>query len=406
MNLIRKGSLGILILLALGSIGTWQAKAWWERETAPIASSVSAKTVVVDIPSGSSAQSIGDRLIQAGVIRSKPAWQTWTRIQTFSRRQGGFQAGSYEVSPQESLTEIGNKIWTGNVVQSGFTVPEGWNIRQMAAYFESQKFFKAQDFLTAVQQFPSTPAAQKYTWLPPNLPFVEGFLFPDTYQISAGAVTPEQIITVMIDRFEKAALPIYQAQQGKNPLKLSLLQWVTLASIVEKEAVIPTERPVIAGVFSNRLTQGMSLGSDPTVEYAFGITQTPENPLTLAQVRTPSPYNTYINVGLPPTPIASPGLASLEATLVPQATEYLYFVARYDGTHVFSKTLGDHESAQDKIRDRFDAKVDAKSNAKVDAKGEAKSDVKVAPIPSPTAKSNPQSAAPSATPSIQKPITP
>ena len=395
MNLIRKGSLGLLLALALGTIGTWQARAWWETETAPIASSV-AKTVVVTIPSGSSAQSIGDQLLQAGVIRSKRAWQTWTRIQTFSRRQGGFQAGSYEVSPQESLAEIGHKIWTGKVVQAGFTIPEGWNIRQMAAYFEEQKFFKAQDFLTAIQQFPSTPAAQKYSWLPPNLPFVEGFLFPDTYQIPVGTVTPEQLIMVMLDRFEKAALPIYQAQQGKNPLKLSLLQWVTLSSIVEKEAVIPTERPVIAGVFTNRLQQGMSLGSDPTVEYAFGITQTPENPLTLAQVRTPSPYNTYINVGLPPTPIASPGLASLEAALSPQATEYLYFVARYDGTHVFSKTLGDHESAQDKIRDRFDAKPDAKVDAKSDPKPDPKSDPKVTPTasPSPTAKSAP------------KPITP
>lgn len=394
MNLIRKGSLGILAALALGSMGTWQARAWWETETAPIASSSAAKTVVVTIPSGSSAQSIGDQLLQAGVIRSKRAWQTWTRIQTFSSRQGGFQAGSYEVSPQESLTEIGNKIWTGKVVQAGFTIPEGWNIRQMAAYFEEKKFFKAQDFLTAIQQFSSTPAAQKYTWLPSNIPFVEGFLFPDTYQIPVGTVTPEQMITVMLDRFEKAALPIYQAQQGKNPLKLSLLQWVTLSSIVEKEAVIPTERPIIAGVFSNRLQQGMSLGSDPTVEYAFGITQTPENPLTLAQVRTPSPYNTYINVGLPPTPIASPGLASLEAALLPQATEYLYFVARYDGTHVFSKTLGDHESAQDNIRDRFDAKPDAKADAKPDAKVDAK----LTPTPSPTAKSTPQS--------VPKPITP
>ena len=113
MNLIRKGSLGILVALALGSMGTWQARAWWETETAPIAPSAAAKTVVVTIPSGSSAQSIGDQLLQAGVIRSKRAWQTWTRIQTFSSRQGGFQAGSYEVSPQESLTEIGNKIWTG-----------------------------------------------------------------------------------------------------------------------------------------------------------------------------------------------------------------------------------------------------------------------------------------------------
>jgi UPF0755 protein len=368
MNSIRKRSVSALAVLGIAAIGTWQAIAWWGHESAPIVTAATAKKSLITIPSGSSAQSIGEQLLKAGVIRSKTAWQTWTRLQSFSNRSGGLQAGSYEVSPRESLSEIGDKIWTGNVIQAGFTIPEGWNIRQMAEYFEKeQKFFTAQDFITAVQQFPT----KKYAWLPQGLPLIEGFLFPDTYQIPAGAVTPNEVIAVMLDRFEKAALPIYQAQQGKDPLKLDLLQWVTLASIVEKEAVIPAERPTISGVFTNRLKQGISLGSDPTVEYAFGITQTPEKPLTLAQVRTPSPYNTYITPGLPPTPIASPGIASLKATLSPETTEYLYFVARYDGTHVFSKTLGDHESAQGQIRDRVDAQASPK------------------PSPTPTQKSKP-----------------
>ncbi len=357
MTSIRKWSVGAFTVLGIVTIGMWQATAWWGRESAPIATAETAKKVLINIPSGSSAQAIGDQLLKAGVIRSKTAWQTWTRLQSFSSRSGGLQAGSYEVSAGESLPEIGDKIWTGKVVQAGFTIPEGWNIRQMAEYFEKdQKFFTAQEFITAVQQFPT----QNYAWLPQGLPLIEGFLFPDTYQIPAGTVTPNEVITVMLDRFEKAALPIYQAQQGKDPLKLNLLQWVTLASIVEKEAVIPAERPMISGVFTNRLRQGISLGSDPTVEYAFGITQTPEKPLTLAQVRTPSPYNTYITPGLPPTPIASPGIASLKATLSPETTDYLYFVARYDGTHVFSKTLGEHESAQGQIRDRVDAQVSPK----------------------------------------------
>ncbi len=377
MNSIRKWSLGIGSLLAVATIGAWQTAAWWQRESAPIAQSAKIQSdsqkKLITIPEGSSAQAIGDQLLKTGVIRSKTAWQTWTRLQSFQGRSGGFQAGSYAVSPTESLNEIGDKIWTGKVVQAGFTIPEGWNIRQMADYFENdKKFFTAQEFITAVKQFPT----EKYLWLPQGLPLIEGFLFPDTYQIPAGATTPNEVIAVMLDRFEKAAIPIYQAQQGKDPLKLNILQWVTLASIVEKEAVIPSERGTISGVFTNRLRQGMTLGSDPTVEYAFGITQTPEKPLTLAQVRTPHPYNTYVTPGLTPTPIASPGLASLKAALSPETTDYLYFVARYDGTHVFSKSLGDHESAQDQIRDRVDAKASPTSASPK-------------PSPSPTQKSKP-----------------
>ena len=126
-----------------------------------------------------------------------------------------------------------------------------------------------------------------------------------------------------------------------------------MSSIVEKEAVVAEERPTIAGVFTNRLRQNMPLGADPTVEYGLGITQTPDKPLTWAQVGTPSPYNTYINQGLPPTPIASPGMASLEAALSPAKTDYMFFVARYDGTHVFSRTLKEHEGAKQAIRQTF-----------------------------------------------------
>ncbi|MEL7226113.1 MAG: endolytic transglycosylase MltG, partial [Cyanobacteria bacterium J06576_12] len=117
------------------------------------------------------------------------------------------------------------------------------------------------------------------------------------------------------------------------------------------------ERDEIAGVFSRRLDEGITLGSDPTVEYGLGIRQTKEEPLTYAQVEEQTPYNTYINAGLTPTPIASPGVASLEASLNPEPSEYLYFVARYDGTHVFSRTLDDHIAAQGQIRDRVDAET-------------------------------------------------
>lgn len=147
----------------------------------------------------------------------------------------------------------------------------------------------------------------------------------------------------MLGQFERVALPEYEETQPPEPMTLH--EWVTLGSIVEKEAVVPEERGTIAGVFWQRLRTGMNLGADPTVEYALGIRQTVDTPLTLAQVAVDSPYNTYRNPGLPPTAIASPGLASLQATLAPEETPYLYFVARYDGTHFFSRTLAEHEAA-------------------------------------------------------------
>jgi UPF0755 protein len=214
----------------------------------------------------------------------------------------------------------------------------------MAAYFESQGFFKAEEFLKAATQIPK----DQYPWLPSDLPYLEGFLYPDTYKLNSDRITPQAIIKQMLDRFEQVALPIYQ--QAPNKAQMPLLQWVTLASIVEKEAVIPIERPQIAGVFTQRLQKGMRLESDPTVEYGLGIRQTADQPLTLAQVKTASPYNTYLNAGLPPTPIASPGLGSLQATLNPEKTDYLFFVARYDGTHVFSRTLQEHQAATNAIR--------------------------------------------------------
>jgi UPF0755 protein len=258
--------------------------------------------------------------------------------------KGGFKAGSYEFSPSQPLPAIAEKIWKGEVVQRSFTIPEGWSLRQMARYFEEKGFFPAEEFLAAASQI----NRDQYPWLPADIPNLEGFLYPDTYKISGDSITPSAIVQQMLNSFEQVALPVYQ--EVRNQTSLSLKQWVTLASIVEKEAVVPNERSLIAGVFTSRLSKGMRLESDPTVEYALGIRQTADQPLTFAQVKIPSPYNTYLNPGLPPAPIASPGLASLKATLDPEKTDYLYFVARYDGTHVFSRTLEQHEAAVVAIR--------------------------------------------------------
>ncbi|MEX0270020.1 endolytic transglycosylase MltG [Leptolyngbyaceae cyanobacterium UHCC 1019] len=350
-----KGLLFFAIALALVGTATWQTWNWWLTTTAPIASSstqAEAKPINLRVSPGTSAQEIGQDLAALGLIRSATAWSLWTRWTSFQDAQGGFQAGTYQLSKAQSLPEIASTIWTGKVTQQSFTIPEGWSIREMAQYFEQQGFFPAKDFLAAADQV----SLAQYPWLPATsptseFPRLEGYLFPDTYQI-ASPVQPDAVIKQMLDRFEQVALPIYQQQKEKN---LTLAQWVNLASIVETEAVVPEERNRIAGVFTNRLNKGMPLASDPTVEYAFGIKQTPDRPLLYREVETPHPYNTYINPGLPPAAIASPGKASLEATLNPENTDYLYFVARYDGTHVFSRTLAQHQSAQNAIHDQRDA---------------------------------------------------
>ena len=346
----------LLVPGALGLAG-WQGWAWWSWSTAPVtlaastatASQSSDDTIQLQIPIGTSSQQIGRDLEVAGLIRSRLAWNLWSRWQVL-RREGGYQAGTYILSPTQSLQEIAEKIWGGEVVQMTFTIPEGWTLEQIATSLEDQRGFSAGEFLAATQQLPR----DRYPWLPQNIPHLEGFLYPDTYQLPVETITPEAVIDLMLNRFEVVALPLYQQADST----FSLLEWVTLASIVEREAVIPDERSEIAAVFDRRLKAGIPLGADPTVEYGLGVTQTPEQPLTLTQVRTPSPYNTYINAGLPPTPIAAPGLASLEASLNPPDTEYLYFVARYDGTHVFSRTLEEHEAAQSRIQDAIQAGQD------------------------------------------------
>lgn len=326
---------GIVLLLAVAvGLAYWQ----WQRWLQPVGGS---EPIQVVIEQGSSSRSIGQKLYQAGVIRSDVAWRLWSRTLA---RDWVFQAGTYLLDPSQDMLAVAQQLRQGNVLQTRLTIPEGWRIDQMAAALAQRNWVEADTFIAMAQVIPPLD------WLPQDLKSLEGYLFPDTYlfpveQVEGSLPDHEKaqtVVNVMLQRFVSVALPLFQ--QHSTPL--SLHEWVTLASIVEREAVVPEERALIAGVFLNRLRQGIPLGADPTVEYALNIRQTPDRRLTLAEVRTPSPYNTYLNPGLPPGPIASPGLASLTAVLEPEETDFLYFVARYDGTHVFSKTLAEHEAAQ------------------------------------------------------------
>ncbi len=368
---ISKWLFYLIVLPATVGFSAWQGWAWWSWASAPPISDtlsdesmaeadLEATLVQIRIPEGTSAQQIGDDLEAAGLIRSSTAWNLWTRWQMLRDRSGGFLAGPYQLSPAQPLNEIANIIWRGEIYEQSFTIPEGWTIQQMAEYFEAEGWFSATEFLAAVAQV----SRAEYPWIPAQISQLEGFLYPDTYQIESEA-TPEAVVRQMLNRFEQIALPVYEQNRGQT--SYSFLEWVTLASIVEKEAVVESERPLIASVFAKRLRENIPLGADPTVEYGLGISQTPDQPLTLRQVNTPSPYNTYINAGLPPAPIASPGLASLEVSLNPEDTDYLYFVARYDGTHVFSRTLAEHETAQAAIQDGVAAQRQREGNAQLES---------------------------------------
>jgi UPF0755 protein len=343
-----------LLVPTAALVGAWQGWQWWSWANRPMdlaQGDTAMKAVQVQIERGTSARQIGRDLERLGIIRSSAAWELWARWLTWNDDNGGFQAGTYELLPTAPMTDVAQQLWQGKTIQQSLTIPEGWTVRQMADYFQSQGVFRAEEFLALAQKIPR----DRYPWLPQRITSLEGFLFPDTYQFPGDTITPQAVIDSMLDRFEKVALPLWNQNRGQT--KLDLLGWVTLSSIVEKEAVIPQERSVIAGVFSNRLSQGQKLESDPTVEYALKIRQTPDRPLTFTDIRQPSPYNTYLNPGLPPGPIAAPGKASLEATLAPAKTDYLFFVARYDGTHVFSKTLAEHEAAVKRIRAERNART-------------------------------------------------
>jgi UPF0755 protein len=326
-----------ITILATAAISCY----WWLWASA--APNSFGEKIRLTISEGTPTQDIAQELETAGVIRSSLAMRIWLQwLSLRGSRQVALQSGTYDFTSNQSLSEVVSQMQAAQATEIRFTIPEGWTIAQMGQLFEEKGFFTAQEFVMATQRV----SPKRREWLPDNIPSLEGFLFPDTYQILASEATPDRIIDMMLDRFEQVGLSLYQEDQGGKPkVKVSLKDWVTLASIVEKEAVIDSERRIIAGVFWNRLRQNMRLESDPTVEYAFNIRQTPENPLTLQQVRTPSPYNTYLNEGLPPGAIASVGLASLKATLNPATTEYLFFVAKFDGSHVFSRTLEEHEKA-------------------------------------------------------------
>jgi len=308
-----------ILLLALTGISGW----WALTPMTPPA------TVRLEVEPGASLIQVARKLENQQVIRSALALRLLAK---FNPELVNIQAGHYSFSASASLPQILHRLQLGDVDQLRFTVPEGFSLRQIAQRGAEVGLVDAEALLAAARD----PRLLQSLNIPAS--DLEGYLFPETYQFAQG-VTAENILRTMFKEFERqyARLPKPAAAAS-----LDRHQLVTLASIIQKESALADEMPLISAVFHNRLQRDMRLQTDPTVIYALPDFN---GNLTRRDLETPSPYNTYRHHGLPPGPIASPGLEALRAAVQPAQSDDLYFVARGDGSHEFSATLKEHNRA-------------------------------------------------------------
>jgi len=294
---------------------------------------------VVTVERGDSVPKVAAMLHQDGLIRSA---QIFTAAAYVSGKWRRIQAGRFELTPTMTPLEILDAISRGSrKAWRWLTVPEGYTLRQIAEEVGQEKLVSADDFYMQAQltsDFDPAFAVPRRS--------LEGYLFPDTYRVDVGQ-SAQAIISQMLRRFDSV---VWQGLFRGNPTYKgrSVSDIIILASLVEGEARHEKERPIIAGVLMNRLSQGIRLECDATVQYALGDGRKPR--LINEDLSVPSEYNTYQHEGLPPGPICSPGEASIRAAMEPARVPYMYYVARPDGSHVFSVTFAQHQAAIAQIR--------------------------------------------------------
>lgn len=281
----------------------------------------------LSFPAGSGIRKLANELKSGGVIRSSWHFILVSRLRSQSQR---LKAGDYRFNDAMTPADILRKLVNGDVDFRRFALPEGYSIYQAAELLEQKGFFSREEFLEACRD----PQVMSRLGIRGNS--AEGYLYPATYNLTKGS-TAAQLVSQMTTRFEKAFAGIEAGQSV-----VSKHEAVILASIIEKEAVSAEEKPLISSVFHNRLRIGMPLQSDPTAVYGVRAFT---GKVSKADILRVSPYNTYLIKGLPPGPIGNPGADAIKAALKPAETQYLYFVARQDGTHYFSKTLDEHNRA-------------------------------------------------------------
>ncbi|HSY73431.1 MAG TPA: endolytic transglycosylase MltG [Alloacidobacterium sp.] len=281
----------------------------------------------LEIPAGTGSAQIAAQLKSHGLIRSRLVFEAMRLV-----KGGTLKAGEYRFDHPARMSEIYERLERGDVYTRALTIPEGANIFDIAQRVEAAQLGTKEAFLAAAERNVALIAD-----LDPNAQSVEGYLFPDTYHFQRLA-TPDQMIAAMVKRFRLAAESIGLTQNFHDI--------VTMASLVERETPIGSERPMVASVFSNRIAKGMPLMTDPSVIYADLLEGRYRGAIYHSDLDTDSPYNTYKHLGLPPGPVSNPGIASLKAAMAPAQTQYLYFVAAStdpSGHSRFATTLEEHQ---------------------------------------------------------------
>jgi UPF0755 protein len=332
----------VVALLVLGVAG-WRGYGWWNQVVnQPVASS--SQPVLVHVSQGESADAIAAQLYGRGLIRNQQAFTLYIRSTGAS---GRFQAGDFPLNRNMSMAEIVTQMTSGVPAQLTLTLREGDTLQQMAQAIQGAGLGAARDYLAAAR--PSAWLAQ-YDFLqglpataPANL---EGFLFPDTYRLSRSE-GPQGLVKRQLERFRQVVTPALRAQMTEavagRPAE-TLWNVLVLASIVEREVNKDADRPVVCGVFYNRLAAGITLGADATVLYGLGQTA---GQLTEAQLTDAgNAYNTRVHHGLPPGPISNPGLASIQGCVTPQPSPYYYYFVDKGGTTRYAKTLAEFNQQQ------------------------------------------------------------
>jgi UPF0755 protein len=279
----------------------------------------------VQVAPGMGTRNIAAVLQQDGIVSNRYAFYLWHLV-----RGGTLKAGEYRFKDPATLPEVYNRMVRGDVYTRTVTIPEGFNLFDIAQAVEDAQLGTKEDFLAATKQNVSLIAD-----LDPGAKSLEGYLFPDTYRFPRH-LPAIQILSAMVKRFRQAS-----AQLG---LEQNTHRIVTLASLVEKETPVPADRPLVASVMLNRLQKNMALMTDPTVIYAAMLEQKYRGTIYASDLKRDSEYNTYLHTGLPPGPICSPGMASLTAAMRPATSNYLYFVAdpKAAGHSRFAATLDEH----------------------------------------------------------------
>ncbi len=313
--------------IAVGAAAVW---VWRDLHTpAPLPPG----GALVSVAEGESFRATAARLQAAGVVRHGWALRLWARWQALDRL---VRSGDYRFEQPLSPIEVLALLRSPTAALHRVTIPEGSTLAQIATSLANAGFGSADQFLCVARD----PAFLLGLDLPAS--GLEGYLFPDTYAF-AWRMPPDRILTTMVDRFREQTASL---QPQRLDAQMSEEDMVVLGSVIEKETGVAAERALVSAVFHNRLQLGMLLQSDPTALYGRDVRGAP----TAADMAVESPYNTYLHAGLPPGPICSPGIAAMQAAIMPAKVPYLYFVARNDGTHTFSRTLQEHNRAVTQFR--------------------------------------------------------